>query len=384
MEAPIGRQGHRRLLKYGVRRLTRQHFQEKSNIRVKGRSASGSEPVKVTADAVAVISAEYADSFREENDHQLKELFQYLRVFFAVVNQIYARTDTDRLDLKLVVIGVVVLSNDTEIIAERCPDDKELLVARTPSALNHFIKVNKHIFSSVDVGIYLTNRKFARQTLLASSHETLKGIAYVGAACTSSCGALVYDDRSGDGWNGAAHEVLHLLGAEHDGLAAPEYLTGSPGAKDCPESAEYIMATVPSGAMPSLSACTQNQVLAFARSERGQCLLDSDSRAMLPLTETRLRKPLDDPEKYCRKKYMEAKAIEFVANYSEDFNIEKCILVCATTDSDDVKSYNIFPAPDYIFCGMAAEIPQACISGICREVPAATKHIHKLWKAPVN
>nr|XP_054934446.1 uncharacterized protein LOC126544101 [Dermacentor andersoni] len=144
------------------------------------------------------------------------------------------------------------------------------------------------------------------------------------------------------------------------------------------------MATVPSGEMLSLSTCTQNQVLAFARSERGRCLLDSDSRAMLPLTETRLRRPLDDPAKCCKKKYMEAKEVEFVANYSEQFNIEKCILVCATTDSDGGKSYNMFPAPDYIFCGMAAETPQACISGICREVPAAPKHIHKLWKATVN
>ncbi|XP_049511565.1 zinc metalloproteinase-disintegrin-like atragin isoform X4 [Dermacentor silvarum] len=368
---------------YDAFRRTRHHFHKKANIQVNARTASGSEPVNATVEAVAVISKEYADSFNNENDHKLKALFQYLRVFFAAVNLVFTRTETNRLDLKLVVTAVVILSRDTEIMAERHPTDNELILARTPSALNHFIRVNRHIFGGADVAIYLSKRKFARQMLLDSNPQKLKGIAYLGAACTSSCGALIYDDFKA-GWNVAAHEILHLLGADHDGVAAPGYLTNSPGAEDCPESEQHIMTTRPSDATLSLSTCTLNQVLAFLGSERGRCLLDSESRKMPLLTETDLRKPLEDASKYCKNQYMEATNVEFVANYSEEFNIDKCVLVCATTDSDGVRSYNIVPAPDYIFCGMAAEVPQACIGGICREVPARPKPFHEWLKDRIS
>ncbi|XP_075532024.1 venom metalloproteinase antarease-like TpachMP_B [Dermacentor variabilis] len=270
-------------------------------------------------------------------------------------------------------------------MAERHAADNELITAHTPAALNDFVSLNKHIFAEADVAVYLSTRKFARQRFFTSKYEILKGMAYLGAACTPFCGALVYDDQvSMDGWNSAAHEILHLLGAEHDGVAAPKYLTNSPGAEDCPDNKQYIMTITPSAAQLALSTCTLDQVLAFLRSERGHCLLDSKSREMPLLTETRLRKPLEDAEKYCKNKYKDATEVEFVPNYSEEFNIESCVLVCATTDSDGTKSYNILPAPDYIFCGMAEEIPLACISGICREVPAAPKPFHEWMKDRIN
>ncbi|XP_049511566.1 uncharacterized protein LOC125939991 isoform X6 [Dermacentor silvarum] len=287
---------------YDAFRRTRHHFHKKANIQVNARTASGSEPVNATVEAVAVISKEYADSFNNENDHKLKALFQYLRVFFAAVNLVFTRTETNRLDLKLVVTAVVILSAKV----------------RTADAL------------------------------------------------------------------GFQSPKTESLGADHDGVAAPGYLTNSPGAEDCPESEQHIMTTRPSDATLSLSTCTLNQVLAFLGSERGRCLLDSESRKMPLLTETDLRKPLEDASKYCKNQYMEATNVEFVANYSEEFNIDKCVLVCATTDSDGVRSYNIVPAPDYIFCGMAAEVPQACIGGICREVPARPKPFHEWLKDRIS
>ncbi|KAL1462076.1 hypothetical protein MTO96_043231 [Rhipicephalus appendiculatus] len=163
------------------------------------------------------------------------------------------------------------------------------------------------------------------------------------------------------------------MGATHDGFAAPEYLTKSPGAEKCPGNDNHIMTTVPPGGMLSLSTCTLEQVLAFVKSNRGQCLLNSEPRKMTLLTETNLRNPLEDGEKHCKKVYKEATFVELVANYSDDFNLENCILVCATTNNAGEKSYNIIAAPEYTFCGMSDDVPQACISGICRAVPATPK-----------
>ncbi|KAL1483560.1 hypothetical protein MTO96_033100 [Rhipicephalus appendiculatus] len=194
---------------YDADRFTLQDLQERANIQANARTASVSEAAKVTAETVAVVSKEYADSFDVFQDHKFTNLLSYLRVFFSGVNQVFARTDTNRLDLRLVIVAVVVLTEDTEIMAEKHPTDKELVSARTPGALNHFIDLNRHIFDGADVAVYLSKQKFARQELLGSSHEILKGMAYLGAACTRKCGALVYDDFEA-GWNIAAHEMLHL------------------------------------------------------------------------------------------------------------------------------------------------------------------------------
>ena len=97
-----------------------------------------------------------------------------------------------------------------------------------------------------DMIVTLTGLDMARLKAGKMSRAN-SGYAYVGGACVRnvylkkiSSVALVEDSGGYSGVVVTAHELGHLLGAVHDGDAAPAYLRG-PGAASCPWSRGFIM-----------------------------------------------------------------------------------------------------------------------------------------------
>ena len=125
-------------------------------------------------------------------------------------------------------------------------------------------------------GLDLTRKKDGRVT------RATAGYAYVGGACVRntylkkiSSVALVEDSGGYSGVIVAAHEIGHLLGAVHDGDAAPSYLRG-PGAKSCSWSDGFIMSDLRRSSRGlSWSQCSVKQMKYFLSTSTAACLYNS-------------------------------------------------------------------------------------------------------------
>ncbi|XP_072141221.1 venom metalloproteinase antarease-like TpachMP_B [Dermacentor andersoni] len=335
-----------------------------------------------TIETGLVVSSEYASIFKGTEDHEYKSLLEYLRVFFSAVNVILGNTQKETLDIRLVISAIVILTEETEILIKTYPGHDDLIEAATPDALFDFMSLNGHLFADLDIALYLSKLKYAMPYGGNGRFRRVRGMAYAGAACSSFSGALIYDDGKLEGLQTAAHEVLHLLGSQHDGQPAIEYIPNSPGAEDCPDNPQYVMAANPTSERVSLSNCTRDQVLAFLQTPEAACLLNTEPRRSLPIFEALLRKPLLNASKYCNYRYKDAATVEYMPNYNSDYNIEKCYLVCMTIDSNGEKEYKIDPAPDYTPCSETSK--QVCIKGLCRDIPTKGKPFHQQVKELAN
>nr|XP_054918286.1 venom metalloproteinase antarease-like TpachMP_B isoform X2 [Dermacentor andersoni] len=265
-----------------------------------------------TIEAAVVVSYEYGSSFQATNGHEHKHLIDYLRLFFVAVNVIVGNTEKEMLDMHLVITDVVVLTEYTEFFAQKNAVDTNLIDASTPDPLFNFMSSNGHLFSEADVVLYFSKFKFALPYEGKKGFRPVRGLAYGGAACTDFSGALIYDDTNMAGVSTAAHEILHLLGSEHDGAEALPYIPNSPGAVSCPDDRKFVMsANQPSGLLP-LSSCTRDQVIAFLKMDQAACLKPTAPPQLPPLSEANLRKPIINASEYCTYRHKDAVAVEFI------------------------------------------------------------------------
>ncbi|XP_077492863.1 venom metalloproteinase antarease-like TpachMP_B [Amblyomma americanum] len=91
-------------------------------------------------------------------------------------------------------------------------------------------------------------------------------MSYLGGACSKYRIALISTEEEPDAVaTTTAHEMLHLVGAEHDGAKAPSHLPESPGALECRDDPQYILSTWTNQSMLPWSQCTQKQVSTFLK-----------------------------------------------------------------------------------------------------------------------
>ncbi|XP_077492821.1 uncharacterized protein LOC144103959 isoform X4 [Amblyomma americanum] len=258
---------------------------------------SQANPQKGTIETGVIVSSALASSFAEFQGHEHKYLLDYLRLLFSAVNKIMASTDRDNLDMQVVVTDIVILDNDTEIAYQRF-DNKTM--AGSITEISKFIERNHHIFDGDDVVLYMSKFDIAKQQF-GSGFETLRGMSYIGGACSKDRVALISNEEEpGAVATTTAHEMLHL-------------------------------------------------------SEKGQCLLNLESRSYPPISEAIIRTIVQDPHKYCNMLHAQDRDVQFVAKYNEEYNIKSCVLVCSTTSTDGGRDYHIHRAPDYVYCGISSK-----------------------------
>ena len=223
---------------------------------------------------------------------------EYVRQFWSAVNLRFQSLSSP--SVELVVVGMEIGSTP-------------YLQGQKFDAGDALDKMGKYYFTkernSWDLVVTLTGRDLCRRKG-GSCRLSTAGYAYVGGACVVNSRrskvnavALVEDDGGFGGVVVAAHEVAHLLGAAHDGDAAPGYLAG-PGAKGCPWSDGYIMSDRRRGVRGlAWSACTQAQLRHFISSPTGACLKTRASPAALSLlpTASSLAPLVPSPDLQCQR-----------------------------------------------------------------------------------
>ncbi|XP_037525053.2 uncharacterized protein LOC119402045 [Rhipicephalus sanguineus] len=141
-------------------------------VKVNARSEAPSrEPMVATAEAVVVVSREYSASFSNSTGHKYRHLIDYLRVLFQAANLILRSTDTDILDVQLLIVGVVILTEYTEILSKN--DELGLVETNTPEALLSFMASNRHPFREADVVFYMSKHHYA--LTYQGGHRKVKG-----------------------------------------------------------------------------------------------------------------------------------------------------------------------------------------------------------------
>ena len=155
---------------------------------------------------------------------------------------------------------------------------------------NHITPCTRKVLPVYDMVVTITGLDMARRKKGRMSRATA-GYAYVGGACVRnsrlskiSSVALVEDSGAYSGVVVTAHEIAHLLGAVHDGDAAPSYLRSSPGAKACPWKDGYMMSDLRRTSRGlNWSDCSLKQMKHFLRTSTASCLYNTPHSLQHPL-----------------------------------------------------------------------------------------------------
>ncbi|KAL1442561.1 hypothetical protein MTO96_030716, partial [Rhipicephalus appendiculatus] len=168
-------------------------------------------PTRATIEAAVIVSSGYASAFIE-TEEEYQPLLSHLRVLFNGVNSNLKMTQQDILDVRIAVTDVVVLNAYTEIFYHEFQSGSQYIKASTPAKLLQFARDNLHVFAGTDILVYLSSKKISFAYDETKGHDVVRGLAYTGAACTSSGGLIVHvnPEDAVDSVTAITHEIMHL------------------------------------------------------------------------------------------------------------------------------------------------------------------------------
>ena len=216
-------------------------------------------------------------------DRSERKTKEYVVTFMSAVNARFSALTGPTVDLSLAGIEIGRSSSATPYLTSNIVSGNlvEAEAALADLGQHYF---NRRIAGSIyDLVLVLTGEDLCRMKGRKCSSSTA-GYAYVGGACVTNpvlkktnSVALVEDSAGFSGVIVAAHEIGHLLGAIHDGQAAPRYLH-APGSRSCSWKGGYIMSDARRTRNGLLwSPCSQAQISHFTRSQQASCLLNKPS-----------------------------------------------------------------------------------------------------------
>ncbi|XP_077493168.1 venom metalloproteinase antarease-like TfasMP_A [Amblyomma americanum] len=118
-------------------------------------------------------------------------------------------------------------------------------------------------FNRCDVAFLLSSEDMFRVIDSTYIEKRVMGMTYIGGVCKEYKVAVAEDKpHTYEGVLTLAHELAHLLGADHDNASGEDAnMTGYPGSQSCPWEDGYLMSYVGSGRNKHrLSNCSKEQI----------------------------------------------------------------------------------------------------------------------------
>ncbi|XP_077529092.1 venom metalloproteinase antarease-like TserMP_B [Haemaphysalis longicornis] len=176
---------------------------------------------------------------------------------------------------------------------------------------------NNSIPNSSDVVYFLTGREMARKFNEGIS-TTISGLAYFEGVCTGNKIAMGEDKNlTYIGVRTMAHEIGHLLGAEHDGVAPSE---------NCSKKDGFVMTAQPK-TKEVFSPCSIKAIASFLKKPNASCLLTEKPTRVVSVPEESFKLPGEtmDGETFCKHNFKNFSNATYIKN-TEDFR--NCRISC--------------------------------------------------------
>lgn len=301
----------------------------------------------------------------------------YVTLFMSAVNQRYKDMTSPRIELKIAEIQIGKSASDTPYLASNIVNGGSFEAQGALEDLGRYFFKKEFSNFVYDIVLVLTAQEMCTYKGKFCNPSTA-GYAYVGGACVvnsrlnriNSVG-IVEDCGGYSGVIVAAHEIAHLLGAQHDGQPAPDYI-GGPGASSCSWKDGYIMSDDRrTNKGHTWSTCSRSQMTHYLNTQSGSCLYNSPKQEKYPLQElSGLVSRASTADEQCMKE-------KGTRSCFSDSRI--CAqLFCVDSKTGSCLSYR--PALE----GTACDGNGFCSDGICKKFknlrPFVT--VNKLWMEP--
>ncbi|XP_077493541.1 venom metalloproteinase antarease-like TtrivMP_A [Amblyomma americanum] len=297
----------------------------------------------------------FTDSvFSAQFNYNYSLILRYITVLVTCVNLRFTSVTDPYVWVRPVYI--VALNEQNEIYMA-LSGNKHVYDATTLDNMPKMLS-NYYYFTSTDISITVTARDIISTY---NGDSATAGYAYAGTACMELKVAITEETPyTYDGIGLFAHELAHVLGAQHDGDPPISNMDGHPGAYSCSWNDGYLMSYIDKDENHHrFSYCTQLQIRFTARYAGRQCLLEINLKREKVFTTFKLPSEMITLQSFCKYVRRNDKG-ELI--YNPDRGQPKCKVYCNEPHSSMMW---IFSRPDGFSCS-----PQnVCYLGRCTTRP---------------
>ncbi|XP_029825988.2 zinc metalloproteinase/disintegrin-like [Ixodes scapularis] len=331
------------------------------------RAQSGTKVI-ITPEVHLLIDSKLTKQF-----NNTESIASYYAIFAAFVNLKF-KTLEEPLDVQLVIAKITTYTETSETFVKKAPKNENVILTDSLAELKNFITTRSE-FKTDDLVILLTGHDIAFYNSVSQKvvSEWTSGYAYAGGACRDTKVGMVEDKANMfTGTHTFTHEVGHLLGMSHDGQAAPNHITNSPGATKCKPSDGYIMAPVHDAlSYHMFSVCSAEQLLAFQRDPQTTCFNNTPQRHNKPLKDDEIRGMAVSAQKYCETQHPGTNVTYLQSYNGSQYDLMRCEIICSWRVGHLLYT-TFYDAPDNTLCD-EKDKSLVCINKDCIHIPTDLK-----------
>ncbi|XP_077494372.1 venom metalloproteinase BumaMPs1-like isoform X6 [Amblyomma americanum] len=219
-------------------------------------------PMKFTVETCFVLGPKYESAFKT-----IYDLIQYIAAMLNAVALRFLDMTHPKVRFQL----NKVIRNMSDMIIIRTNNGTDIDAEATLDTMKEYAR--RGAFSKCDMAVLLTSEDLV---LVGNSTigKDIDGMAFIGRVCGDEK-VGVAEDRppTYDGVGRLAHEMAHILGANHDNTSTLKEFPGYPGAENCSSEDGYLMSYRDGGRKKyRLSNCSKDQIRFIYRNLSRSCI----------------------------------------------------------------------------------------------------------------